>query len=290
MSPITMTEESFNLPEWNEAVGQMIAHLDDAVFPRILISAIRSLVLIDKSLIMLEKKQQIPVHLFDSGIAPKERELHVERYLSGAYLLDPVYQALFRGIKPGFYHLKELSPDNFEQSEYYRVYYKATGIVDDVLYLVMLDEDTSLSIMLGRDLDKPPYTEQEQNHLRIVEPIVQNVAKRHWGHMDMESTAAGSSMSDLDQQLEMAFENFGKSILTKRETELTRLMLRGHSVKSAAWEMRISPDTIKMHRKNLYAKLNISDHPDLFSLFISALSCVGQSSDKDPLAIYLRSH
>jgi DNA-binding CsgD family transcriptional regulator len=284
-----MTKESFNLPEWNEAVGQMIAHLDDAALPRILISAIRGLVPIDKSLITLEKKQQIPVHVFDSGIDPEEHELHVERYLSGAYLLDPVYQALFRGIKPGFYHLKELSPDKFEQSEYYRVYYKTTGIAEDVLYLVMLDEDTSLSIELGRELDKPPYTEQEQNRLRMVEPIVQNVAKRHWGHMDIENAAAGSSISDLDQQLEMAFDNFGKSILTKRETELTRLMLRGHSVKSAAWEMRISPDTIKMHRKNLYAKLNISDHPDLFALFISALSCVGQSSDKDPLVAYLRS-
>ena len=107
--------------------------------------------------------------------------------------------------------------------------------------------------------------------------------------MEIKNAAAGSSISDLDQQLEMAFENFGKSILTKRETELTRLMLRGHSVKSAAWEMRISPDTIKMHRKNLYAKLNISDHPDLFALFISALSWVGQSSDEDPLVAYLRS-
>jgi hypothetical protein len=141
----------------------MIAHLDDAALPRILINAIRGLVPIDRSLITLVKKQQIPVHLFDSGIDPKEHELHVERYLSDAYLLDPVYQALFRGIKPGFYHLKELSPDKFEQSEYYRIYYKATGIAEDVLYLVMLDEDTSLSIELGRDLDKPPYTEQEQN-------------------------------------------------------------------------------------------------------------------------------
>lgn len=285
-----MTEEIFNLPEWNEAVGQMIAHIDDAVFPRLLINAICNLAMIDKSLIMMEKKQQIPVHLFDSGIAPEEHELHVKRYLSGAYLLDPVYQALFRGIEPGFYHLKELSPDNFKQSEYYRVYYKATGIVEDVLYLVMLDEGTSLSIMLGRDLGKPPYTEQEQNRLRIVEPIVRNAAKRHWRHMDTENMTADSSMPDLTQHLNMAVQNFGKSILTKREAELTRLMLRGHSVKSAAWEMRISPDTIKMHRKNLYAKLKISDHPDLFSLFISALSCAGQSPDKDPLATYLRSH
>ncbi len=53
-----MTEESFNLPEWNEAVGQMIAHLDDADFPRILINAIRGLVPIDKSLISREKNNK----------------------------------------------------------------------------------------------------------------------------------------------------------------------------------------------------------------------------------------
>ncbi|MEN8243574.1 MAG: helix-turn-helix transcriptional regulator [Thermodesulfobacteriota bacterium] len=268
----------------------MIAHLDDVALPHILIDAIHDLVPFDKSLITLEKKKQIPVHIFDSGIDPEEHELHVTRYISGAYLLDPVYQALFRGIEPGFYHLRELSPDDFEQSEYYRTYYQATRIAEDVLYLVRLDEGTSLYIELGRDLDKPPYTEQEKNHLRMVEPIVQNVARRYWGHMNTENTAFDASMSDLDQQLEMAFDNFGKSILTKREIELTHLMLRGHSVKSAAYEMRISPDTVKMHRKNLYAKLKISDHPDLFALFISVLSCVDQSPDKDPLVTYLGSH
>jgi DNA-binding NarL/FixJ family response regulator len=86
----------------------------------------------------------------------------------------------------------------------------------------------------------------------MVYPIVQNVAKRHWRHLDAENTAVGSSMSDLDQQLEMAFENFGKSILTKRETELTLLMLRGHSIKSAAWEMRISPDIL--HRQPTFRR------------------------------------
>ncbi len=266
----------------------MIAHLDDAGFPQLLISALHDLAPIDKALIALEKKQQIPVHLFDSGIARDEHELHVERYLSGAYLLDPVYQALFRGIEPGFYHLKELFPDNFQQSEYYQIYYKATGIVEDVLYLVLLDKDTSLSVVLGRELDKPPYTEQEQNCLRQVEPTVRNLVKRHWSQRVTQSIAARPSRS-LDQQLEIAFENFGKSILTKRETELVRLMLSGHSVKSAAYEMQISPDTIKMHRKNIYTKLKISDHPDLFSLFISALSCVGPNSKKDPLATYLGS-
>ncbi len=284
-----MTEECFNFQKWNVAVGQMIAHMDNAIFPRILADAIHDFVSLDKLLISKIEKDKVPAHIYDSGIAPEEHELHFDRYYSGAYLLDPVYQSLLKGIEPGFYHLKELSPDNFDQSEYYLTHYKATGIVEDVLYLVTLDEDTTLSIELGRGPNKPPYSEQEKNRLRMVEPIVQNVAKRHWGAGNIGSTAVSFSSFDLDQQLLSAYDNFGKSILTKREIELTHLMLKGYSIKSAAEEMMISSETIKMHRKNLYAKLKISGHPELFSLFISSLSCISKTPDKDPLTTYFRS-
>ena len=51
--------------------------------------------------------------------------------------------------------------------------------------------------------------------------------------------------------------------------------------------MQISPDTVKMHRKNLYAKLNISTQPELFFLFISSLSYVGKGLDQDPLSLLI---
>ncbi len=284
-----MTRECFNFQRWNEAVGQMIAHLDNVIFPRILAKALCDLVPFDKLLISKIEKKKVPAHVYDSGIAPEEHELHFESYCSGAYLLDPVYQSVLRGVDPGFYHLKELSPDNFAQSEYYLAYYKATGIVEDVLYLVTLDEDTSLWIELGRGSNSPPYSEQEKNRLHMVDPIVQNVAKRHWCAGNIESTEASVPSFDLGQQLLVAYENFGKSILTKREIELTHLMLKGYSIKSAAGKMNISSDTIKMHRKNLYGKLKISGHPELFSLFISSLSSITQQSDKDPLTNFFRS-
>jgi DNA-binding CsgD family transcriptional regulator len=282
-----MKEKSFNLSEWNIAVGQMFAHLNDAELPDILIGAICRLVSIDMIIITLRKKHKTPVCIYNCGIPPEEHEIHIERYLSGAYLLDPVYQSLFSGIKPGFYNLKELTPDNFEQSEYYRIYYKATRVLADVLYLIELSEDTSLTIELGRNFGKPPYTKQEQNYLRIIEPVLENVARHHWGHLATGSIVSDSSVTDLSQHLKLAFKNFSKSILTKRETELTHLMLQGHSIKSAANEMQISPDTVKMHRKNLYAKLNISTQPELFFLFISSLSYVGKGLDQDPLSLLI---
>ncbi|MOA65232.1 Transcriptional regulatory protein UhpA [compost metagenome] len=60
-------------------------------------------------------------------------------------------------------------------------------------------------------------------------------------------------------------------MLTEREREVAHMVLRGHSVKSTASQMSISPETVRMHRKNLYLKLNIGSQSELFALFIEWL-------------------
>jgi len=49
------------------------------------------------------------------------------------------------------------------------------------------------------------------------------------------------------------------------------MILRGHSVKSTAQELGISPETVRMHRKNLYMKLGINSQSELFARFIDWL-------------------
>ncbi|MNN87274.1 Transcriptional regulatory protein UhpA [compost metagenome] len=66
--------------------------------------------------------------------------------------------------------------------------------------------------------------------------------------------------------------NFGGDRLTEREREIAHLLLRGHSVKSSAKVLEISPETVRMHRKNLYTKLEISSQAELFALFIDWLT------------------
>ena len=61
-------------------------------------------------------------------------------------------------------------------------------------------------------------------------------------------------------------------MLTKREREITRLLLRGHSTKSVARELDIAPGTVMVHKRNLFAKLGITSQYELFSLFIEKLS------------------
>ncbi len=48
--------------------------------------------------------------------------------------------------------------------------------------------------------------------------------------------------------------------LTLREIETARLILQGSSSKAIAQQMGISPETVKVHRRNLYRKLNVNGH------------------------------
>ena len=75
--------------------------------------------------------------------------------------------------------------------------------------------------------------------------------------------------------------------MTPREQAVTRLLLMGHSAKSGAERLDISPETLSRHRKAVYRKLDIGSISELFSLFISCLPYFDQAPGHDPLIQYL---
>ena len=77
-------------------------------------------------------------------------------------------------------------------------------------------------------------------------------------------------------------------MLTQRETQILQLVLRGYAVKYIAQKLEISPETIKHHRKNIYAKLDINSQAEMFHLFIDSLRMVTPDSPPDPLTNYLK--
>jgi DNA-binding NarL/FixJ family response regulator len=67
-----------------------------------------------------------------------------------------------------------------------------------------------------------------------------------------------------------------------------QLILHGHSSQSIAGKLDIALRTVKLHRQNLYQKLDISSQAELFYLFIDSLSCLGNGDNFDPLSAYLQ--
>ncbi|VVN80743.1 LuxR C-terminal-related transcriptional regulator [Pseudomonas fluorescens] len=265
---------------WNVGLAKAFMALDDSVFLEALAAALNGLTPIESMMISLERKGLPPQLLHQRGIPGDHRDDIINRYFSRGYLLDPFCLAVENGLAEGFYHLSEIAPDDFFCSEYYKTYYLKSGAVEDCYYIVDLDPQSKISLSMFQGLSTTPFSAEQLALMRAVEPMVRELLRRFGTqgglrHLFTEvdrATQPASPQSSLNQQIEAAFMNFGSPLLTVREREIAHLILRGHSVKSTARVLNISPETVRMHRKNLYTKLEISSQAELFALFIDWLT------------------
>ena len=259
---------------WHERMAGIISAEDTHQFPNRLIDGLRHVVPFDYAVIFAYREQERPVCPYDT-FTPAQRIVFVTDYQDGPYLLDPFFQICSDGVDPGLYRLREIAPDRFYHSEYYRSYYRRTGLAEEIGFLISLPEDMRLVVSLMRAGTSAPFSDRDFNKLKKVEPVVSASAFRHWRNLDYlksEMAADTTTGPRLDAQVASAFENFGSGILTRREREVVGLVLRGHSSESIGRRLHISTGTVKIHRKNIYSKLSISSQSELFSRFISNLS------------------
>jgi len=101
----------------------------------------------------------------------------------------------------------------------------------------------------------------------VVCPWVVALMAQHW----LQQSLRPAPVAGMAHQVRDAMSLFGAKVLSERELEIARLILRGYSSKAMAERLAISPETIKVHRRHLYAKLDISSQPELFSLFLQSL-------------------
>lgn len=186
-----------------------------------------------------------------------DRTTIVDHYLAGAYILDPFYDAVRNPPPGGVLVMRKLAPDRFAETEYYRRHYQATGIVDEIGFILRLrTADAVLS--LSRMGAVPAFSRRDIARLTGAAPVIRALAERHWHARldpsgdDGEAAAAISHPS-----------------LSKRELEIVTLILKGHSTYSIAATLGLSPNTVKVHRRQAYAKLTISSQAELFHLFLS---------------------
>jgi DNA-binding CsgD family transcriptional regulator len=259
-----------------DAIADLIEHVDDASMPAHLIGALRRIATVDCSLVLAFRSAARPQLLFDDT-RYAWRANTVTEYLGAAYLIDPFYVAASGGIDSGVYRLAELAPDDFRDSEYYRAYYARSHVEDELCYLTRVAADTTLVVSLERRRGSGPFSPNELARLRDVEPIVRALLNAHW-----RVCLARAEVPTVVASVQRALAAFGDAVLTPREREVARLMLGGHSTRSLAQQLGISPGTAKIHRERIYAKLGVSQHAQLFRLFIDSL-CASESAVPDSL-------
>ncbi len=206
-----------------------------------------------------------PGHAYDNVRAEKRASV-IDQWLDGAYLLDPLYAAAENLKGDAVLRLRDVAPDRFQQSTYFQEYYKAIRLIDEAAILINLPDGRRLFYSIGRIGEEPRFSARDIAGLRRVLPVAAALNRRHFA--DRRPEIEGSSGADIDA----AFAHFGENVLTPREREIAGLILKGHSSKSIARIVEISPGTVKIHRKNIHRKLDISSQNELFALFLGSLS------------------
>jgi DNA-binding CsgD family transcriptional regulator len=212
-----------------------------------------------------------PLDLYDDFPAFR-RQVFVTDYQEGPYLLDPFYLAATRPVAAGLYRMRDLAPDRFYQGEYFRNYYIQTGLAEEIGFFVDIPEGAMVVLSLMRD--ERQFSSREMRALEEVRPVVEAAIRRHWADLPsrFDHSAQDSHGPALETAIERSFHSFGDGILTAREREIVEHTLKGHSAEAVGRILGISPGTVRIHRRNIYAKLRISSQGELFSRFIQTLA------------------
>ena len=209
-----------------------------------------------------------PPDVLHHSMQPAAAQHYLDRYLAGPYLLDPLFQLAVQTEQASVCRFRDATPDRFRSSEYYRQYYERTHLRDEMDFLLRVDKGSTLVLVVGRL--KRRFSKIEVERLQLIEQVVYAAMRKIW-QQSAGSERNQRSMS-MHRRLRQCFDNFGEASLTEREREITQLLLRGHSAKSIARELRIAPGTVMVHKRNLFSKLGITSQYELFSLFIRELS------------------
>lgn len=230
------------------------------------VDLLRSLVGFDYSVIFAYRGAERPIDLF-STFDPGEYHIFVALYQEGPYLLDPFYSAATLP-KPGIWRMRELAPDRFFASEYYRGYYGQTGLSEEIGFFVPVGGDVTVVLSLMRSEKQGPFRPAEYDLLRKAAPFVRTIIEHHWSGLSRHFDARLVREAHAPQN---AASRWGNLNLTQREKSIIELVLQGHSSESIGLRLGVATGTVKVHRRNIYRKLGISSQTQLMSLYLDSL-------------------
>lgn len=272
------------LSAWNQDLALAIADIGgDGFFPR-LIEAVRKRVDISYPQIWLYHRD-LPPRVLYHELPPEAVAKQIGEYLEGPYREDPFFQASVNRPKNRLYLLSRLTSGRLRRSTYYREYYADTGTVDEGVYLSQLPGGNVLNLSMMRLPKQGVFTEDEYQLLySLANPISELLRV----HSEFDAFAIKNLIQPgIDHQIDLAFRTFGESLLSPREKDVLELMLRGYGTDTTATRLDIARETVRRHRKSIYRKLDVNSQTDLFSLFLNAMSCLGEAGGRDPLTVYM---
>jgi len=258
--------------EQDKALGEVVRSLGNSNFSGALGHFVSKVVEFDNLIIIVYHKDHNPEELYresDDSIAHRTIQSH---YIKAAYLLDPFYHAIQNGIQTGIHRIFDLAPDQFKQTSYYCEYYKETTLTDEFSLFSRLSHDTTVTVCFGRDRTSGiQFSKTELKRIKSYENVLSALCEQHWRNY-LPKEGKNVVLPPIQQRLRNTMKEQHGISLSPRQAEVALYILQGHSSLSISLNLNISKETVKVFRKQLYSKCNISSQAELFALLMPIFS------------------
>ena len=208
-------------------------------------------------------------------------------YLTGPYLLDPFYHICKTRGNNGIYFVRDIAGPRFQASEYYRSFFMKLGLEDEINIVRWTDDKHMTALSIGRPTGLDHFGTQARKRLEVLEPLIQSAIQTCWQSYRQQVDRNQIEKAAFHKILETALDEFGSSVMTVRERLILRMLLSGHSLKSTADRLEITEGTVRLHRHNIYEKLDVRSQTEVFSLLLDSLR-LASSGGGDPLVRLLQ--
>ena len=128
-------------------------------------------------------------------------------------------------------------------------------IKDQMLIWMQITRDQRVWIIVDLKRSYPFFITEHINRIKHWLPTIEKLLYKHHRDLDLNKP--------LPELVHSAIDGFSRKHLTRRESELVKLMFLGYSSKLAAKALCISPATERVHRINIYSKLGIGRQIEL---------------------------
>lgn len=223
----------------------------------------------DHLLILGCRTEKHPIYLFDS--ISSKRDFLFQRYLTGSYLDDPFYRHAQQSNASGVLRVQDVIKETHAINQYAAQFSATTGMYDELCLFVHLDENRWLLLFVGCNEENSARFNSNHRELLQLQPLLEALLRQQWGEHSFALSAAASDKTELQQYLQSALCTFGSELLSKREQEITLLLIQGLDTQEISVATGIVEGTVKNHRKKIYAKLHINSLSELFQLFLTHL-------------------
>ncbi len=266
-----------------EGLAQAIDTIGKREFYPAITEYLRRCLSYDNVIVIVFAGTAVPSVLYKKIYGPDVFRYLAEQYLPAAYLLDPIYHFHLRRGAPGLYRLLDVAPDQFRRSRYFKWYYGRIGITDEISVVLPIGDRSTITISMGKDVSSGQvFSPAAEKYLRSHEQVIMSLLSAHWSLDETPSTVEASPTS-ISDSLVTAMRAHHGVLLSKRQAEVALLILQGHSSPSIGLNLGVSPQTVKVFRKQLYSRCGISSQAELFSLMMPILErASGQISGSKP--------